>query len=155
MITFLKRGKSDTDVAEADAKVRAIVEEILADIEKHGDEAVRRLSKKFDGYMPEKFRLSADEIKTAMSKVPQTDIEDIEFAQKQIRNFAERQKECLQDLEVETVPGVILGHRNIPVNSVGCYVPGGKCPMVASAHMSVLTASVAGVKRIVASAPPH
>ena len=155
MITFLKRGKSDTDVAEADAKVREIVEEILADIEKHGDEAVRRLSKKFDGYMPEKFRLSADEIKTAMSKVPQTDIEDIEFAQKQIRNFAERQKECLQDLEVETVPGVILGHRNIPVNSVGCYVPGGKYPMVASAHMSVLTASVAGVKRIVASAPPH
>ena len=99
MITFLKRGKSDTDVAEADAKVRGIVEEILADIEKHGDEAVRRLSKKFDGYKPEKFRLSADEIKTAMSKVPQTDIEDIEFAQKQIRNFAERQKECLQDLE--------------------------------------------------------
>ena len=155
MITFLKRGKSDTDVAEADAKVRGIVEEILADIEKHGDEAVRRLSKKFDGYKPEKFRLSADEIKTAMSKVPQTDIEDIEFAQKQIRNFAERQKECLQDLEVETVPGVVLGHRNIPVNSVGCYVPGGKYPMVASAHMSVLTASVAGVKRIVASAPPH
>ena len=155
MITFLKRGKSDTDVAEADAKVRGIVEEILADIEKHGDEAVRRLSKKFDGYKPEKFRLSADEIKTAMSKVPQTDIEDIEFAQKQIRNFAERQKECLQDLEVETVPGVVLGHRNIPVNSVGCYVPGGKFPMVASAHMSVLTASVAGVKRIVASAPPH
>jgi sulfopropanediol 3-dehydrogenase len=155
MITFLKRGKSDTDVAEADAKVRGIVEEILADIEKHGDEAVRRLSKKFDGYKPEKFRLSADEIKTAMSKVPQTDIEDIEFAQKQIRNFAERQKECLQDLEVETVPGVVLGHRNIPVNSVGCYVPGGKYPMVASAHMSVLTASVAGVKRIVTSAPPH
>ena len=155
MITFLKRGKSDTDVAEADAKVRGIVEEILADIEKHGDEAVRRLSKKFDGYKPEKFCLSADEIKTAMSKVPQTDIEDIEFAQKQIRNFAERQKECLQDLEVETVPGVVLGHRNIPVNSVGCYVPGGKYPMVASAHMSVLTASVAGVKRIVASAPPH
>ena len=154
MITFLKRGKSDTDVAEADAKVRGIVEEILADIEKHGDEAVRRLSMKFDGYKPEKFRLSADEIKTAMSKVPQTDIEDIEFAQKQIRNFAERQKECLQDLEVETVPGVVLGHRNIPVNSVGCYVPGGKYPMVASAHMSVLTASVAGVPRIIASAPP-
>ena len=155
MITFLKRGKSDTDVAEADAKVRSVVEEILAEIEKHGDDAVRRLSEKFDGYKPEKFHLSADEIKTAMSKVPQTDIEDIAFAQKQIRNFAERQKECLQDLEVETMPGVVLGHRNIPVNSVGCYVPGGKYPMVASAHMSVLTASVAGVKRIVASAPPH
>lgn len=155
MITFLKRGKSDTDVAEADAKVRSVVEEILVEIEKHGDDAVRRLSEKFDGYKPEKFHLSADEIKTAMSKVPQTDIEDIAFAQKQIRNFAERQKECLQDLEVETMPGVVLGHRNIPVNSVGCYVPGGKYPMVASAHMSVLTASVAGVKRIVASAPPH
>jgi sulfopropanediol 3-dehydrogenase len=113
------------------------------------------LSEKFDGYTPVKLRLSEDEIRTAIAKVPQSDIEDIEFAQKQIRNFAEKQKECLQDLEVETMPGVILGHRNIPVNSVGCYVPGGKYPMVASAHMSVLTASVAGVKRIVASAPPQ
>jgi sulfopropanediol 3-dehydrogenase len=155
MIKFLKRGKSDFDVAEADAKVRGVVEEILSDIEKNGDEAVRRLSDEYDGYKPKNFRLSADEIKTAISKVPRTDIEDIEFAQKQIRNFAEKQKECLKDLEVETMPGVILGHRNIPVNSVGCYVPGGKYPMVASAHMSVLTASVAGVKRIVASAPPQ
>jgi sulfopropanediol 3-dehydrogenase len=155
MITYLKQGKSDADVAEADAKVRGIVEGILADIEKRGDAAVRELSEKFDGYTPAKLRLSEDEIRTAIAKVPQSDIEDIEFAQKQIRNFAEKQKECLQDLEVETMPGVILGHRNIPVNSVGCYVPGGKYPMVASAHMSVLTASVAGVKRIVASAPPQ
>ena len=155
MITYLKQGKSDADVAEADAKVRGIVEDILADIEKRGDTAVRELSEKFDGYAPERFRLSEDEIRTAMGKVAQTDIEDIQFAQAQIRNFAEKQKECLQDLEVETMPGVILGHRNIPVNSVGCYVPGGKYPMVASAHMSVLTASVAGVKRILASAPPQ
>ncbi len=155
MITYLKEGKSAADVAEADAKVREIVEDILADIEKRGDAAVRELSDKFDGYTPAKLRLSEDEIRTAIAKVPQSDIEDIEFAQKQIRNFAEKQKECLQDLEVETMPGVILGHRNIPVNSVGCYVPGGKYPMVASAHMSVLTASVAGVKRIVASAPPQ
>ena len=155
MITYLKEGKSAADVAEADAKVRGIVEDILADIEKRGDAAVRELSDKFDGYTPAKLRLSEDEIRTAIAKVPQSDIEDIEFAQKQIRNFAEKQKECLQDLEVETMPGVILGNRNIPVNSVGCYVPGGKYPMVASAHMSVLTASVAGVKRIVASAPPQ
>ncbi len=155
MITYLKQGKSDADVAKADAKVRGIVEDILADIEKRGDTAVREMSEKFDGYAPERFRLSEDEICTAMGKVAQTDIEDIQFAQAQIRNFAEKQKECLQDLEVETMPGVILGHRNIPVNSVGCYVPGGKYPMVASAHMSVLTASVAGVKRILASAPPQ
>ena len=155
MIIYLKQGKSDADVAEADAKVRGIVEDILADIEKRGDTAVHELSEKFDGYAPERFRLSEDEIRTAMGKVAQTDIEDIQFAQAQIRNFAKKQKECLQDLEVETMPGVILGHRNIPVNSVGCYVPGGKYPMVASAHMSVLTASVAGVKRILASAPPQ
>ena len=155
MVTYLKQGKSDADIAEADAKVRGIVEHILSDIEKRGDAAVRELSEKFDGFTREEFRLSEDEIKAAISKVPQTDIEDIEFAQKQVRNFAQKQKECLQDLEVETMPGVILGHRNIPVNSVGCYVPGGKYPMVASAHMSVLTASVAGVQRIVASAPPQ
>jgi len=155
MATYLKQGKSDADVAEADAKVRGIVEDILGDIEKRGDAAVRELSEKFDGFSREDFRLSEDEIKAAVAKVPQTDIEDIQFAQKQVRNFAQKQKECLQDLEVETMPGVILGHRNIPVNSVGCYVPGGKYPMVASAHMSVLTASVAGVKRIVASAPPQ
>ncbi len=155
MITYLKRGRSDADVAEADAKVRATVEGILADIEKRGDAAVRELAEKFDGHAPENFRLSDGEIDAAIAKVSPGDIADIEFAQAQIRNFAEKQKECLRDLEVETLPGVVLGHRNVPVNSVGCYVPGGKYPMVASAHMSVVTAKVAGVKRIVASAPPH
>ena len=150
MITYLKRGKSDTDVAEADAKVRATVESILADIEKRGDAAVRELAEKFDGHAPENFRLSDDKIKAAIAKVSRNDIADIEFAQAQVRNFAEKQKECLRDLEVETLPGVVLGHRNVPVNAVGCYVPGGKYPMVASAHMSVVTAKVAGVKRIVA-----
>ena len=155
MSTHLKRGKSAAEVAEADAKVRHTVEEILADIERRGDAAVRELAQKFDGYAPENFRLSNDEIAAAIAKVSPSDIEDIRFAQAQIRNFAEKQKECLRDLEVETLPGVVLGHKNVPVNSVGCYVPGGKYPMVASAHMSVVTAKVAGVKRIVASAPPH
>lgn len=155
MITYLKSGKSAEDVAEADAKVRATVEQILADIEKRGDEAVRELAEKFDGHSPENMRLSEDEIQAAIAKVSEDDLDDIRFAQAQVRNFAEKQKECLQDLEVETMPGVILGHKNVPVNSVGCYVPGGKYPMVASAHMSVLTAKVAGVKRVVASAPPH
>ena len=155
MITYLKRGKSAAEVAEADAKVRRTVEDILADIEKRGDAAVRDLAQKFDGYAPETFRLSEDEIAAAIDKVSPDDIADIEFAQTQIRNFAQKQKECLQDLEVETMPGVVLGHRNVPVNAVGCYVPGGKYPMVASAHMSVVTAKVAGVNRIVASAPPQ
>lgn len=155
MITYLKSGKSAEDVAEADAKVRATVEQILADIEKRGDAAVCELAEKFDGHSPKNMRLSEDEIQAAIAKVSEDDLDDIRFAQAQVRNFAEKQKECLQDLEVETLPGVILGHKNVPVNSVGCYVPGGKYPMVASAHMSVLTAKVAGVKRIVASAPPH
>jgi sulfopropanediol 3-dehydrogenase len=135
--------------------VRRTVEEILAAIEKRGDAAVRELAEKFDGYAPENCRLSDDEIAAAVAKVSPDDIADIEFAQAQIRNFARKQKECLRDLEVETMPGVVLGHKNIPVNSVGCYVPGGKYPMVASAHMSVVTAKVAGVKRVVASAPPQ
>ena len=155
MITYLKRGKSADDVAEADAKVRQTVEDILADIEQRGDEAVRELAEKFDGYARDDFRLSEAEIEAAMAQVSPSDIDDIKFAQAQVRNFAEKQKECLRDLEVETLPGVILGHKNVPVNAVGCYVPGGKYPMVASAHMSVVTANVAGVKRIVASAPPQ
>ncbi|MEL6793996.1 MAG: histidinol dehydrogenase [Pseudomonadota bacterium] len=153
-ITYLKEGKPQTERAEDDAKVRATVETTLADIEARGDAAVRELSKKFDGYSPAAFRLSESEIETAMSKVSARDMEDIKYAQTQIRRFAEAQRATMTDLEVETEPGVILGHRNIPVQSVGCYVPGGKFPMVASAHMSVLTASVAGVPRIVASAPP-
>jgi len=153
-IQHLKRSKPEAEKAEDDAKVRAVVETTLADIEARGDAAVRDLSQKFDGYAPENFRLTASEIEAAMSKVSPRDMDDIRFAQKQIRNFAEAQRASMTDIEVETLPGVILGHKNIPVQSVGCYVPGGKFPMVASAHMSVLTASVAGVPRIIASAPP-
>ena len=153
-ITYLKRGKPETQRAEDDAKVRSTVEAVLADIAARGDAAVRELSAKFDHYDPPSFRLSPSEIEAAMQKVATRDMEDIRFAQTQIRRFAEAQRASMQDVEVETLPGVILGHRNIPVQSVGCYVPGGKFPMVASAHMSVLTAAVAGVPRIIASAPP-
>jgi len=153
-ITYLKRGKPEAQRAEDDAKVRATVESVLADIEARGDAAVRDLSVKFDHYDPPSFRLSPSEIEAAMHKVSARDMEDIRFAQDQIRRFAQAQRASMTDVEVETLPGVILGHRNIPVQSVGCYVPGGKFPMVASAHMSVLTASVAGVPRIIASAPP-
>lgn len=154
-ITYLKSGKPEFERAEDDAKVRGIVETTLADIAARGDAAVRDLSAKFDNYAPVSFRLSQSEIEAAMSRVSARDIEDIKFAQEQIRNFAQAQRASMTDIEVETIPGVILGHKNIPVQSVGCYVPGGKFPMVASAHMSVLTASVAGVPRIVASAPPQ
>lgn len=154
MAEYLKRGKPQDERAEDDAQVRKIVEGILADIGKRGDIAVRALSEKFDNWSPESFRLSETEIEEAMGKVAKRDLEDIRFAQEQVRNFAEHQKAALRDIEVETLPGVVLGHKNIPVNSVGCYVPGGKYPMVASAHMSVVTAKVAGVKRVVASAPP-
>ncbi len=154
MAEYLKRGKPADERAEDDAKVRGIVEGILGDIETRGDAAVRELSEKFDNYTPERFVLTNSEIEAAMQQVSTREMEDIRFAQVQIRNFAEAQRASMVDVEVETMPGVILGHRNIPVNSVGCYVPGGKFPMVASAHMSVLTAKVAGVKRIVASAPP-
>lgn len=155
MITNIKQGKPQAERAEDDAKVRSTVEGILADIEKRGDAAVRELSEKFDNYAPENFRLSSSEIDAAMNKVSTRDMEDIEFAQTQIRRFAEAQRASMTDIEIETLPGVILGHKNIPVQSVGCYVPGGKFPMVASAHMSVLTASVAGVPRIISSAPPQ
>ncbi|MDO6966008.1 histidinol dehydrogenase [Rhizobium alvei] len=154
-IQYLKRGKPQAERAEDDAKVRAIVETTLKDIETRGDAAVRDLSEKFDSYSPPSFLLTASEIEAAMNKVSERDMADIRFAQAQIRRFAEAQKASMQDIEIETLPGVILGHRNIPVQSVGCYVPGGKFPMVASAHMSVLTASVAGVPRIIASAPPQ
>jgi sulfopropanediol 3-dehydrogenase len=153
-ITHLKSGKPEGERAEDDARVRAIVETTLADIEARGDAAVRDLSAKFDNYEPARFRLNRSEIEAAMQKVSTRDMEDIRFAQAQIRRFAEAQRASMTDIEVETLPGVVLGHRNIPVQSVGCYVPGGKFPMVASAHMSVLTAQVAGVPRIVASAPP-
>jgi sulfopropanediol 3-dehydrogenase len=150
----MKRGIDAGVRAEADAKVRATVEGILADIEARGDDAVRELSTRFDAWSPPSFRLSDADIEAAMSRVAKRDLEDIRFAQAQVRNFAQKQKDALKDIEVETMPGVVLGHRNIPVNAVGCYVPGGRYPMVASAHMSVVTARVAGVKRIVACAPP-
>jgi len=154
-ITYLKRGKPEAERSEDDAKVRAIVESTLKDIETRGDAAVRELSEKFDKFSPPSFKLTQSEIDAAMNKVSARDMADIDFAQTQIRRFAEAQRASMTDIEVETLPGVILGHKNIPVESVGCYVPGGKFPMVASAHMSVLTASVAGVPRIVASAPPQ
>ena len=155
MARILKRGADAGAVAELDSRVRDTVEAILADVTARGDEAVRELSAKFDSWSPAQFRLSASEIEAAMGKVASRDLDDIRFAQAQIRSFAQKQKECLRDLEVETMPGVVLGHRNIPVESVGCYVPGGKYPMVASAHMSVVTAKVAGVPRVIAAAPPH
>src|SRR5438067_681894 len=140
---------------EADAEVRGAVEAIIADVRARGDAAVRELSERFDKWSPPKFRLSDDEIRALVAQVSPQTIDDIEFAQAQIRNFAEIQRASMQDVEVETLPGVILGHRHIPVASVGCYVPGGRYPMVASAHMSIVTARVAGVKRIIACAPPY
>jgi sulfopropanediol 3-dehydrogenase len=155
MIRYLKRGKDAQVRADDDAKVRQTVEGILQDIEKRGNDAVREYSRKFDQWDPQDFRLSPSEIESAVKKLSAREVEDIRFAQKQIRNFAQIQRDSMKDVEVETLPGVILGHRNIPMNAVGCYVPGGKYPLIASAHMSVLTAKVAGVKRIVSTAPPY
>jgi sulfopropanediol 3-dehydrogenase len=154
MPRFLKRGMDATAIEEADAKVRATVEGILGEVKKDGDAAIRDLSKKFDNWEPKDFRLTPTEVERAISQVAKRDLEDIKFAQAQVRNFAQKQRDTMTDLEVETLPGVILGHRHIPVNAIGCYVPGGRYPMVASAHMSIVTARVAGVKRIIACAPP-
>ena len=154
MITYLKRSIPDAQRADDDAKTRTVVESTLKDIETRGDTAVRELSEKFDKYAPPSFRLSASDIEALMNKVSARDMEDIKFAQTQVMNFAQAQRDSMLDIEVETMPGVILGHKNIPVQSVGCYVPGGKFPMVASAHMSVATASVAKVPRIIACTPP-
>ena len=153
-IEYLKRGKPEANRAEDDAKTAAIVSATLKDIEQRGDVAVRELANKFDNYDRDGYRLSDDEIQAIIVKVSPKDMADICFAQEQVRNFAQAQRDSMVDIEVETLPGVILGHRNIPVQSVGCYVPGGKFPMVASAHMSVATASVAGVPRIIACTPP-
>ncbi len=153
-IEYLKRGKPEADRADEDAKVRAAVEATLKDIEARGDAAVRELAVKFDGYDRDSYRLSQDEINALIAKVSPQDLADIKFAQEQVANFARIQRDSMKDVEVETLPGVILGHKNIPVQSVGCYVPGGKFPMVASAHMSVATAKVAGVPRIIACTPP-
>jgi sulfopropanediol 3-dehydrogenase len=154
MARHLKRGMDAGAIKAADAKVRETVETILADIEARRDAAVRALSERLDKWSPPSFRLSEQEIERAIDQVDKRDLEDIKFAQAQVRNFAQKQRDTLRDLEVETLPGVVLGHKHIPVNSIGCYVPGGRYPMVASAHMSIVTARVAGVKRIIACAPP-
>ncbi len=155
MAIHLKDGIDPGVVKAADDKVRGVVEATLADIEKRGDAAVRELSVKFDDWCREDYRLTQAEIDDCLGQMSAQDLHDIEFAQEQVRNFAQIQKDALRDVEVETLPGVILGHKNIPVQQVGCYVPGGKYPMLASAHMSVLTAKVAGVPRIVTCAPPY
>jgi sulfopropanediol 3-dehydrogenase len=154
MPRWLKRGMDAGEIKAADAKVRETVEGILAQVDERKDAAIRDLSKKFDNWEPEDFRLSPAEVERAIAQVPKRDLEDIRFAQAQVRNFAQKQRETMRDLEVETLPGVVLGHKHIAVNSIGCYVPGGRYPMVASAHMSIVTAKVAGVKRIIACAPP-
>ncbi|MBE9606987.1 histidinol dehydrogenase [Acetobacteraceae bacterium H6797] len=154
MAKWLKRGRDIEAVKGADKQVRETVEGILADIEARGDAAVRELSVKFDKWDREDYRLTDAEIQACLDQLTDRDLKDIEFAQKQVRNFAQHQRAALKDVEVETLPGVILGHKNIPINSAGCYVPGGKYPLLASAHMSVITAKVAGVPRVVTCAPP-
>tara|TARA_Y100001954_G_scaffold5910_1_gene6318 strand:- start:2468 stop:3790 length:1323 start_codon:yes stop_codon:yes gene_type:complete len=153
-IKYLKNNNNEKQRYEDNEKVKTIVEKTLKEIEEKGDSYVRELSEKFDNYSPVNFKLSEGEINNLVNEVSHSDIEDIRFAQEQVRTFAEAQLKTLSELEIETQPGVILGHKNIPVQSVGCYVPAGKFPMVASAHMSVVTASVAGVPRIVATTPP-
>ena len=154
MATYLKRGASAADTEAAAAKVNETVTEILSRISKEGDSAVRHYSETFDKFSPASFRLSDAEVQACLDSLEPQTIDDIKFAQKQIRTFAEAQKAALQDIEIETIPGVRLGHKNIAIENVGCYVPGGRYPMVASAHMSVLTARVAGCKRVIACTPP-
>lgn len=150
----IKQGLTDTAKREHNKKVQNIVENALNDIEKNGDSAVRKMSENFDGWSPETFRLSRADIESAYAELSEQDIADITFAQTQVRTFAEHQLNSMHDLEVETLPGVILGHKHLPIEAVGCYIPGGKYPMLASANMSVLTAKVAGCKRVIACAPP-
>jgi sulfopropanediol 3-dehydrogenase len=154
MAQWLKRGAAADVKAETDRKVRDIVEAALADIERRGDAAVREMSIKFDGWDRDDYRLSQAEIDAAVDSLSPQERKDIEFAQTQVRNFAQIQRDSMKDVEVETLPGVILGHKNVPINAAGCYVPGGKYPLLASAHMSVITAKVAGVSRVVTCAPP-
>jgi sulfopropanediol 3-dehydrogenase len=154
MATFLKKGKSESEKHEAAGQVRETVQGVIQAIAEEGDAAVRRYSENFDQWSPPSFRLSGAQIQEIVGSLPAQVIDDIKFAQQQIRHFAQRQRESMQDLEVETLPGVILGHKHIPVNSAGCYVPGGRYPMVASAHMSILTAKVAGVNRVIGFTPP-
>ena len=155
MIRHLKRGRTASAKSDDDAKVRATVESIIRDVEVRGDEAVRQYSRQFDNWDPEDFRLSRAQVEAARKQLSAREIEDIAFAQTQVRNFAQIQRDSMKDVEVETYPGVVLGHRHVPMNAVGCYIPGGKYPLLASAHMSVLTAKVAGVKRVVSTAPPY
>lgn len=154
MATYLKNGISVEIAEKQDAKVRSVVEDVLGQIEAHGDAAVRDYSEKFDQWSPETFRLSREQIDACYAQLDKQVIKDIEFAQQQVGNFARIQRASMRDVEEETLPGVVLGHKHIPMNSVGCYVPGGKYPLVASAHMSVVTAKVAGVERVIACAPP-
>ena len=154
MAKYLKKGLPSAETDAASVKVQETVAEIIADVRKRGDAAVRELSERFDGWSPADFRLSRSDIDSLVASVPRETIEDIRFAQAQIRNFAEHQRAALKDIEVETVPGVRLGHRNIPVSSAGCYTPGGRYPMVASAHMTIVTAKAAGVERVIACTPP-
>lgn len=154
MIKYLKQGKQAEEKAIDNQKVKEIVENIISDIERRGDEAVSQYSGQFDKWTPESFMLSREEIDACYEQLTEQEISDIKWAQEQVRNFATIQRESMKDVEVETLPGVVLGHKNIPVDSVGCYVPGGKYPLVASAHMSIVTAKVAGVKRVIAATPP-
>ena len=153
-IHYIKKGITEADATANQKKTRQIVESILEDVATRRDAAIRELSQKFDKWNPESFRLSDEKIQEIVATVPKKTQEDIKWAQAQVRRFAQIQKSSLSDVEIETIPGVILGHKNIPVNSAGCYVPGGRYPMVASAHMSVLTAKVAGVKKVIACTPP-
>lgn len=154
VINYLKKGPSQEEKIESNKKVQTIVEDIISDIEKNGDSAVKSYSEAFDKWTPESFRLSKEEISACYNELDEQVISDIRWAQEQVRNFAQIQRDSMKDVEVETIPGVTLGHKHIPMESVGCYVPGGKYPLVASAHMSVVTAKVAGVKRVIACAPP-
>jgi sulfopropanediol 3-dehydrogenase len=154
MIKYLKKGPTQEEKVASNKKVQTIVEDIISNIETNGDKAVREYSEKFDKWTPKSFRLSKDEIAACYSELDEQVISDIRWAQTQVRNFAQIQRDSMKDVEVETLPGVTLGHKHIPMESVGCYVPGGKYPLVASAHMSVVTAKVAGVKRVIACAPP-
>ena len=154
MTKYIKEGIGVAPVEDADAQVRSVVEQTISDVKARGDAAVRDLSEKFDKWSPENFRLNDEQLTEIMASLPASTIDDIKFAQEQVRNFAQAQRASMQDVEVETLPGVVLGHKHIPVNSVGCYVPGGRYPMVASAHMSVITSKVAGVQRVIACTPP-
>ncbi len=155
MLKYIKESKPDSIISEDKQSIEDTVHSILSDIRKNGHTAVQNYSEKFDKWRPESFKLSKKDIEDSISQLNNSDIEDIKFAQSQIRNFALKQLATMNELEVETLPGVFLGHKHIPIENVGCYIPGGRYPMVASAHMSILTAKVAGVKRVIACAPPH